>query len=489
MRDATRFSSLEAGHIPAILSQGKKTIMIWMGLFLVLGIGLNVLLPPVYRATARVEIRRPPDRSALTGQSFAASGYQSENVSMITSAERIKDRMLLGEIATEFGPLGWIQTLPGSGAGDQNPSGKFQWAPVPSAKAMSPSSGNTFRRTTLEAQVDWLQTIVAVEPIMDTRLVDIKVEHHDPQAARTIADRLAQRFAADQCRQSADADTAGLVSLTDQLSAMRKSFTTGAADPAAQGQEGPAVLQARIRTLSDAAVALNSDYLKARTDRAELNARLQRIAASDPGAVDVDGVSPAEGGTLAALQRDLENCRVQLASAREVYKAKHPRLIALQSQYTTLQAAFRAEQDRAVARLKEESTVLESRERAAAASREQNDRSLTEVERQLERSSAAHGELKAEQDLYALLVAKIQQSRVEMMLKARPVEIVNSATVLPHPVRPRKVLNLAVCLVTGLLFGSGQVLVRNSNRHTVRTPADVESMLGLPLLGVLPKRS
>jgi uncharacterized protein involved in exopolysaccharide biosynthesis len=489
MRDATRFSSLEAGQIPAILRQGKRTIMIWMGAFLVLGICLNVLLPPVYRATARVEIRRPPDRSALTGQSFATSGYQSENVTMITAAERIKDRMLLGEIATEFGPLGWIQTLPGSGAADQNPSGKFQLSAVGTAKAMSPANGTTFRRTTLEAQVDWLQTIVGVEPIQDTRLVDIKVEHHDPQAARTIADRLAQRFVADQCRQSADADTDGLVYLTDQLAAMKKNFTTGAADPGTQGLEGPAVLQARIRTMSDAAVALNSEYLKAHSDRAELNARLQRIAASDPGAMDIDGVSPSEGGALAGLQRDLENCRVQLASAREIYKAKHPRLIALESQYTALETAFRSEQGRAVARLKEEAKALESRERTAAAARDQNDRSLTDVERQLERSSAAHGELKAQQDLYGLLVEKIQQSRVEMMLKARPVEIVNAATVLPHPVRPRKVLNLAVCLVTGLLFGSGQVLVRNSNRHTVRTAADVETMLGLPLLGVIPKRS
>src|SRR6476661_8528327 len=133
MRDATRFSSLEAGALPAILRQGRRTILIWMGLFLVLGICLNVLLPPVYRATARVEIRRPPDRSALTGQSFTASGYQSENVSMITAAERIKDRMLLGEIATEFGPMGWIQTLPGSDAADQNPSGRFQWAAVGTA--------------------------------------------------------------------------------------------------------------------------------------------------------------------------------------------------------------------------------------------------------------------------------------------------------------------------------------------------------------------
>jgi capsular polysaccharide biosynthesis protein len=86
------------------------------------------------------------------------------------------------------------------------------------------------------------------------------------------------------------------------------------------------------------------------------------------------------------------------------------------------------------------------------------------------------------------LVAKIQQGRVEELLKNRPVEIVDAATLAPHPVRPRKALNLAVCLVTGLLLGSGQVLIRNSTRRTILAPGDVERLLGVPLLGVIHKR-
>src|SRR5207245_86468 len=163
----------------------------------------------------------------------------------------------------------------------------------------------------------WLQTIVAVEPVQDTRLVDIRVEHHDPQAARTIADRLAQRFVEDQCRQAADADTSGLVYLTAPLAQMRKRFQAASKD-------------------ADAAA-----------------------------------------------------------------------LEALESQYAALQAAFRAEQQRAAARLQAEDAVLEARERAAAASRDQNERALGAAERQSERSAAAHTDLKAEQDLYGLLVAKI----------------------------------------------------------------------------------
>src|SRR6266699_2484913 len=217
MRGTTRFDGVDASTLLGILKRGKRTILIWTAAFAALGLGLDVFLPPVYRATVRLEIRKPPDRSPLTGQSIASSGFQSENVSMYTAAERIKDRMLLGEVAAEFGPMGWIETLPASAGKPQDVAGRFQWATAAAARTLRPASVAPVDRTTLEAQVDWLRSIIAVEPVQDTRLVDVRVDHHDPQAARTIADRLAGRFVDDQCRQAADADTSGLVYLTDQL--------------------------------------------------------------------------------------------------------------------------------------------------------------------------------------------------------------------------------------------------------------------------------
>ena len=70
-----------------------------------------------------------------------------------------------------------------------------------------------------------------------------------------------------------------------------------------------------------------------------------------------------------------------------------------------------------------------------------------------------------------------------------PVEIVDPATLAPGPLRPRKWLNLAICVVTGLMVGTGLALLRHSMRHTIRTPEDVETELGLEVLGVIPKKT
>ena len=173
---------------------------------------------------------------------------------------------------------------------------------------------------------------------------------------------------------------------------------------------------------------------------------------------------------------------------RQVYKEKHPRIVALESQLAALQDAFRAEQKRTLSHLRFEYSILQSREADALASRDRNERQLRAAEQESEHAAASNTELSAQKDLYGMLVTRLEQTRVEELMRSHSIEIVNAATLAPHPVRPRKALNLAVCLLTGLLVGSGQVLMRGSNGRTVRTPTDVEALLDLPLLGVVPKR-
>ena len=58
-----------------------------------------------------------------------------------------------------------------------------------------------------------------------------------------------------------------------------------------------------------------------------------------------------------------------------------------------------------------------------------------------------------------------------------------------EPVRPHKILNLAIGLLLGLLSGAGLVLLLESYRKTIRTPDEVDRHLQLPVLGLIPKES
>ena len=76
---------------------------------------------------------------------------------------------------------GWIR---GGNGADELWRTTVEWlrhAHVPIAEPAPPPPDPTRR----SKEIDWLETAVLVEPLRDTRLVDIHVEHTNPDAART----------------------------------------------------------------------------------------------------------------------------------------------------------------------------------------------------------------------------------------------------------------------------------------------------------------
>jgi succinoglycan biosynthesis transport protein ExoP len=474
-----------------ILKRQKRVVYISVAAFTVLGLCLNIFIPPAYRATVRMEILPPADRSPLTGEVLGSGSYQSENLSMLTAAEQITSRRLLGRVASEFSPRGWIRTLSRS-SGQSDFAGLISLLRKPIAKASGRSAPATegaepVDRMTLNGQVDWLRTIVKVEPVPDTRLVDLKVEHRVPEAAVTIADELSQLFVADQWRRAADTDTSSLAYLRSQLDQMRRRIEGSGYQMGGVGLGSPATVQGRIRQLNDAIVGLSAQHLKASDEYVAVKARLDRLATVGAGGADDSGLLLVGDIGLEALQRDLQNCRSQLVAARGVYQEKHPKLMMLESQYEALLTSLRREQGRAIAGLRADASVLAERVRSLKANLDQSRQELSAIEDQSQRYAAGESDFKTDQDLYALLLAKVQQGRMEGLMKSSPVEIVDAATLDPKPIRPRKALNLIVCLVTGLLAGAGLALFRDSMRRTIRGPEEVEPHLALPLLAVIPK--
>ena len=492
MQDTASYEAVGVRTFVGILKRQKRVIYISVAAFTVLGLCLNIFIPPAYRATVRMEILRPADRSPLTGEVLGSGSYQSENLSMLTAAEQITSRRLLGRVANEFSPRGWIRTLSPAPSGQSDFARLIRWLRMPTTKASgraSPASGGAepVDRITLNGQVDWLRTIIKVEPVPDTRLIDLKVEHRVPEGAVMIADQLAQLFVADQWRRAADADTSNLGYLRSQLEQMRRRIEGSGYQASGAGLGSPATVQGRIRQLNDAIVGLSAQHLKASDDYNAVKSRLDRLATLGAGGSYDSDVLLTGDPALEALQRDLQNCRSQLVAARGVYQEKHPKLMMLESQYEALLTSLRREQVRAIAGLRADADVLAARVRSLKASLDQSRQELSAVEDQSQRYAAGVSAFKTDQDLYALLLAKVQQGRMEGLMKSPPVEIVDAANLDPKPIRPRKALNLIVCLVTGLLAGAGLALLRDSMRRTIMGPEEVEPHLALPLLAVIPK--
>src|SRR5262245_58288834 len=159
-------SKLETMDVPGVrraILRRKRFILASIAVFGLLGLAINVLTPPLYRATARLEVRKPADHSAWTGQSLGSTNYQSENVQLYTNVELMTNRVLLARLAGDL-------NAPGSVLSDREPVAWLpKWLRVPMARASGrvPAENAAFGSNPqrVEQQVDWLQNRIRVQPV------------------------------------------------------------------------------------------------------------------------------------------------------------------------------------------------------------------------------------------------------------------------------------------------------------------------------------
>ena len=70
--------------------------------------------------------------------------------------------------------------------------------------------------------------------------------------------------------------------------------------------------------------------------------------------------------------------------------------------------------------------------------------------------------------------------------KVDSVSIVDTAVTPMNPVKPNKTLNVLIAFVVGLMASVGLVFLMEYMDNTVKTSDDVEKLLGIPVLGVIP---
>lgn len=269
------------------------------------------------------------------------------------------------------------------------------------------------RGMSLERQVDWLIDRITVEPVHDTRLVNIHVEHSNPRRAVEIADLVAGTFAEFEAGQRATGN-AGLVSyLTEQLGRVKEKIQRTEQGLLRAGEGDPFLLEERLKQLSQA---------------------------------------------ISEQQKQAAVTNRALARARDVYKERHPRLIALETEHQVIRESI-----------------------------ESNEREMRSINEGLQRHSVAQSELKSDRELHSLLLGKLQEAEINGKVQTALVQVVQPAAAGRSPVRPRKALNLLVCMLAGLLAGLGLAFLKEYFRRTIRTPDDVSDHLQLPVLGLIPK--
>ena len=86
-------------------------------------------------------------------------------------------------------------------------------------------------------------------------------------------------------------------------------------------------------------------------------------------------------------------------------------------------------------------------------------------------------------------IPKIFTEEAKRITKANGVEVIDTAVLPQSPIKPNKVMNVAIATVLGLMIGLFVVFLLEYMDTKIKKPEDIEKHLGLPMLGVVPKEN
>ena len=83
-------------------------------------------------------------------------------------------------------------------------------------------------------------------------------------------------------------------------------------------------------------------------------------------------------------------------------------------------------------------------------------------------------------------IPKVFSKEAKRITKANSVEVIDQAMQPTAPIKPNKVMNIAIAGVLGVMIGLFVIFLLEYLDNKIKTPQDIEKHLGLPLLGVIP---
>ena len=499
-----RSSAILEGGLPlrellAILRRRRRVVFGVTAMVTTVAILLGLQVTKTYTATAQVMIE--PRESRIVNAEKVAPGLPAEDNSIIeTHVKLIQSRATLARAVDNLA----LASDPRSRtARDQSVGGPIAllaaWLPDWMADALSGRFAVAAGITTngargldpdvlREQAIDALQGDLKVVQSGRSYVLAISYTSTSPHDAARIANGIADAYVDVQLEEKLSATRRASTWLGDQVEQLRwRVFGSELAIEEFRTANG---LVETDRTPLDShqlAVITNS-LIDARAERSAKEARLQNLRAMRASGHGLESSSEVLSSPLILnlREREMDLLREEAQLARE-YGEHHPLILQLRAEQQRLAERIDHEIDNVIANLENDVALARSRERAHAEHlREAKGQSAVtgqaEVQlRELEREAAAS------RSLYETLLIRLKETEQQQEIVQADARLISPAQVPVAPSSPSPKLFAMVGFTASLVFGSILALLLEQLDDTLRTGQQVEELLGVPSLGLVPK--
>jgi capsular exopolysaccharide synthesis family protein len=422
-------------------------------------------MQPVYVATARIEIGRE-NSNILPFQGADPYDMMMDSENYIETQSKI----LMSETLA-------LQTIRNSGL-----SARPEYS-SPNGPSEAVATGDLANQKRPPELAGFLGSL-SVRRVPNSRLLDVSFESTDPQLAARIVNAHLDTYVKRNFQTQFDATARATTFLRDQLEELKKRVQNSEdARIAYERQNQIWTLDDKQNMTTQRFADANRELTQAQSERMKKQSRFEFAKAGNLSAVPQIQSNPA----LMDFQKKRAEKMAEYQELLDQFGPNFPKVQRIHAQLKELDADIEKEKQNIVDSLESEYREAASREALLIKALDQQKSDVNEMAGKMVEYNILKREAEANKTLYDGLLTKLREAGVSAGLNSSNIRSVDPAMIPSTPTRPAKTRNVVLAFIVGLVGGIGLALMREYLDNTVKTPDDIETLVRLPALAVVPQ--
>lgn len=366
----------------------------------------------------------------------------------------------------------------------------------PAAEAGLP--GDTLSSQKPEADsglVSAFKSRLKINPVRNSRIVEISFDSIDPRLAALGANTVAQAYIDWNLGLRIKSSQSASVFLDEQVKQSRQKMEAseqaiqqyrekhGVSIMASKGGSGGQSDDISRQKLSHVSSQL-MDAINRRIE-AEIKYHKALELVKNPESADSIPEVAMNGVIISMKDKEVQLIREKTVKASK-YGLKHPEMVALNQELDNLRALKKKEILNIVDSMKVHHDIALRQEKALSQAMRTSEGETISRDKVAIQFQLLQQEAESNRQLYDLLLKRLKESSVTEENRTVNIHIVDRAEVPTSPVWPAKSKGMGMALALGLGLGIGLSFLAEYLDDTVKSPEDLERHFSLPYLGSLP---
>jgi len=256
-----------------------------------------------------------------------------------------------------------------------------------------------------------------------------------------------------------------------------------------QYKEGKGIVsfEAKENVITQKLGELVTQMVSVQGKRAEAEVRYNQIKSVIDNPEMLSTVPDIMNNLVIQGQRNEElKLKKMVSELSEKFGQKHPQMIKAKSELESVRKGIIDEARKMLNAAKIEFEISRSREMSLEKEVEAQKREVLTLSQKAIDFNVLAGESASNKQFYEILLKKLQEASLSSGINVSSVQIIDPAVVPKYPLTPKRGRNLLIALFAGIFSGVLAAMFVEYMDDTIKGPDDVERLLNIPFLGMVP---